>query len=164
MAIHVWLFVTMGRTSHTPPRPHPSSPSSPSASLTVLPEIHSILVTKSPLPPPQEGGRCRSPPSFPFWFCPPRGPLVVDTVLRVMAQMHSRPSICPTRAQTTRERGGGLDRTRFGSCPPVISCLCEVRGGGSQVIVYTGIKREHLFTGAMLVTPVPFEPTQLSVL
>lgn len=66
MAIHVWLFVTMGRTSHTPPPPHPSSPSSPSTSLTVLPEIHSVLVTKSPLPHPRKGGGADHHPASPF--------------------------------------------------------------------------------------------------
>lgn len=132
-----------------PDEPH--SPTPPSQ-LTIVPLHFPHCAARNPFcpchqvspPPPQEGGRCRSPPSFPFWFCPPRGPLMVDTVLRVMAQMHSRPSICPTRAQTARERGGGLDSARFRSCPPVISCLCEVRGGGSQVIVYTGIKERTL--------------------
>lgn len=82
MAIHVRLFVTMGQTSHTLPPSHSAPPSRltiiPSTSLTVLPTVHSALVTNSPLPPPRGEGR-RPPPSFPFWFCPPRGPLVGDT-------------------------------------------------------------------------------------
>lgn len=137
MAIHVWLFVTMGRTSHTPPAPpahhHPlhfphCAAHSPFCPCPRVP------------PPPTRVGVHRSPPSFPFLFCPPEGPLVADTVRVEMARMSSGPSICPTRARATRGRRGGLGSARFGSFPAVISCLRDVREGGSQVIVYTGIK------------------------
>lgn len=69
MAIHVWLFVTMGRTSHTPPTRLTIVPV-PATSLTVLPTVHSALVTESPLPLRGGAGCVQSATQLPLFVLP----------------------------------------------------------------------------------------------
>lgn len=69
MAIHVWLFVTMGRTSYTPPTRLTIVPV-PTTSLTVLPTVHSALVTKSPLPLRGGAGCVQSATQLPLFVLP----------------------------------------------------------------------------------------------
>lgn len=121
-----------------PHSPTPGSPSSPPPPLLVLPACHRVSPHTHSISVPRGGADCH--PASPL--CPTHlgGPLLVDTALTVAAQMRFRPHVCPTRAWVTRGRRGGLEDTRFGSFLLVLSYPCCFRGGGSQVIIYTGRK------------------------
>lgn len=70
MAIHVWLFVTMGRTSRTPGPP--SSFRFPhSAAQDSFCTCHQLALQPPPPSPPRQ-----FPPSFSSEFCPLMGPLM----------------------------------------------------------------------------------------
>lgn len=104
MAIHVRLFITMGRTSRAPP-------GSPSSCPLLLPTIRSALVTESP-----PGGRF--PFSFFFFVLPTEGTSHVtdasvcahgcntDASQAWSLWWEDRRQVCPSRARVTRGRGG----------------------------------------------------------
>lgn len=100
MAIHVRLFVTMGRTSRAPPGSPPSCP-------LLLPMIRSALVAESP-----PGGRF--PFSFSFFVLPTEGTSHsvcahgsnTDASQAWSLWWEDRQQVCPSGARVTRGRGG----------------------------------------------------------